>query len=150
MEVGALSFPERWLVCLILLLGTDLYARAQAATATGIAPAHVPEKVQTVPRVPGLSTLLDGLNAGVTYSAVHSSSVGWYTAATPAIAYTFSRQFSADANTSIYLKRMVQNTDAATATTQPLVQDGADPGDTLSVFTHFSSRDRCRIHSPWP
>lgn len=132
-----MSFPARWLVRLVVLLAPDLCAHAQVTAAAGIAPAHVHEKVQTVPRVPGLSTLLDGLNAGVTYSAVHSSSVGWYSVTTPAVTYTFSRHFSADANTSIYFNRLVQNTNSATAIAHPLVADGADPGDTLIGFHAF-------------
>jgi len=105
--------------------------------AAGIAPGHAPEKIQTVPRVPGLSTVLDGLNAGVTYSGVHSSSVGWYSVTTPAVNYTFSRRFSADACTSIYFHRLVQNTNSATASSNPLVNDPVDPGDTLMGFHAF-------------
>jgi hypothetical protein len=108
--------------------------RAQVTAAAGIAPVHVTENIQAIPRVPGVSTLLDGFNAGVTYSGVHSSSVGWYSMVTPAISYTFSERFSADASTSIYINRLIENTDPATKTTQPLVTDGADPGDTLIGF----------------
>jgi hypothetical protein len=53
---------------------------------------------------------------------------------TPAISYTFSERFSADASTSIYINRLIANTDPATKATQPLVTDGADPGDTLIGF----------------
>jgi hypothetical protein len=105
--------------------------------AAGVAPGRVPEKIQTVPRVPGLTTLLDGLNAGVTYSAIHSSSVGWYSAMTPAVSYTFSRRFSADASTSIYFNRLVENTNTATAAKQPLVKEPMQPGDTLIGFHAF-------------
>jgi hypothetical protein len=107
---------------------------AQVTAAAGIAPIHVTENISSIPRVPGVSTLLDGFNAGVTYSGVHSSSVGWYSVMTPAISYTFSERFSADASTSIYINRLVTNTDPATKATQPLVTDGADPGDTLIDF----------------
>ena len=124
-------FPTRWLIRSGFLLACGVSAHAQVTAAAGIAPGHIPEKVQTVPRVPGLSTLFDGLNAGVNYSGVHSSSVGWYTVTTPAVNYTFSRHFSADASTSIYFHRLVQNTNTATATAHPLVDGGVDPGDTL-------------------
>jgi hypothetical protein len=107
---------------------------AQVTAAAGIAPVHVTENISSIPRVPGVSTLLDGFNAGVTYSGVHSSSVGWYSVMTPAISYTFSERFSADASTSIYINRLIANTDPATKATQPLVTDGADPGDTLIDF----------------
>jgi hypothetical protein len=111
-----------------------LQLHAQVTAAAGIAPVHNTENIQTIPRVPGVSTLLDGFNAGVTYSGVHSSSVGWYSMVTPAISYTFSERFSADASTSIYINRLIANTNPATKTTQPLVTDGADPGDTLISF----------------
>ena len=132
-----MSFPTRWLILTGLLLACCVSALGQVTAAAGIAPVHVPEKVQTVPRVPGLSTLFDGLNAGVNYSGVHSSSVGWYTVTTPAVNYTFSRHFSADASTSIYLHRQVQNTNTATAAAHPLVDGGVNPGDTLIGFHAF-------------
>ena len=99
-----------------------------------MAPGHVAESMAKVPRVPGVSTVLDGLNAGVSYSAVHNSAGGWYTVATPAVSYTFSRHFSADANASIYFNRMVQNTNPATMASQHLIEDKVDPGDTLIGF----------------
>lgn len=130
-------FPTRWLVRSSFMLACCASAQAQVTAAAGVAPVHIPEKVQTVPRVPGLGTLLDGLNAGVSYSGVHSSSVGWYTVMTPAVNYTFSRRFSADGSTSIYFHRMVENTNTATATQHPLVDDPLDPGDTLIGFHAF-------------
>jgi hypothetical protein len=132
-----LSFPTRCLIRSGFLLACSISAHAQVTAAAGIAPVHVPEKVQTVPRLPGLSTLFDGFNAGVTYSGAHSTSAGWYSVTTPAVNYTFSRHFSADASTSIYFHRRVQNTNAATATAHPLVDDGVDPGDTLLGFHAF-------------
>src|SRR6266567_2163680 len=137
MEAWRLSFPTRWLIRSGFLLASCASAHAQVTAAAGIAPGRVPEKIQAVPRVPGLGSLLDGMNAGVTYSAVHSSSVGWYSATTPAINYAFSRRFSADASTSIYFHRLVQNTNAATAKTHPLVDGGVNPGDTLIGFHAF-------------
>ena len=77
-------FPTRWLIRSGFLLACGVSAHAQVTAAAGIAPGHTPEKVQTIPRVPGLSTLFDGFNAGVNYSGVHSSSVGWYSVTTPA------------------------------------------------------------------
>src|SRR4051812_44710331 len=111
--------------------------QAQVTAAAGVAPGHAPDKIQTVPRVPGLVGLFDGLNAGVSYSSIHSSSAGWYSAMTPAVNYTFSQRFSADASTSIYFNRMVQNTNPATAATQPLVKESMEPGDTLIGFHAF-------------
>ena len=132
-----MSFPARWLIWSGILLASCVSAHGQVTVAAGIAPIHVPEKVQTVPRVPGLSTVFDGFNAGVSYSGVHSSSVGWYSVTTPAVNYTFSQRFSADASTSIYFHRKVQNTNTSTATAQPLVDGGMNPGDTLIGFHAF-------------
>lgn len=126
-----MSFSARWLIRSGFLLACCASAQAQVTAAAGISPVHVPEKVQTVPRVPGLGTVLDGLNAGITYSGVHSSSVGWYTVMTPAVNYTFSRHFSADGSTSIYFHRLIANTNAATAAQHPLVDAPMEPGDTL-------------------
>jgi hypothetical protein len=137
MEAWRLSFPARFLIQSGFLLAACAGAHAQVSAAAGIAPVHVQEKIQTVPRVPGLSTLFDGFNAGVTYSGVHSSSVGWYSAMTPAANYAFSRRFSADASTSIYFNRLVQNTNTATAAKHPLVTDPLEPGDTLIGFHAF-------------
>jgi hypothetical protein len=137
MEAWRLSFPTRWLIRSSFLLATCVSAHAQVTVAAGIAPGRVPDKVQAVPRVPGLGGFLDGLNAGVSYSSVHSSSVGWYSVTTPAVNYTFSRRFSADASTSLYFNRLVQNTNTATATAHPLVNDRVDPGDTLIGFHAF-------------
>lgn len=131
MEARRLPFSARWLIRPSFLLACCASAHAQVTAAAGISPVHVPEKVQTVPRVPGLSTVLDGLNAGVTYSGVHSSSVGWYTVVTPAVNYTFSRHFSADGSASIYFHRLIANTNTATAAQHPLVDDPMQPGDTL-------------------
>jgi hypothetical protein len=132
-----LSFPTRWLIRSGFLLASCMSVHAQVTAAAGIAPGHIQEKVQTVPRVPGLVNLLDGINAGVTYSAIHSSSVGWYRALTPAVNYSFSRRFSTDASTSLYFDRLVENTDPATAAKHPLVKDPLEPGDTLIGFHAF-------------
>lgn len=132
-----MSFPTGWLIRSSFLLATCVSAHAQVTAATGIAPGRVPDKVQVVPRVPGLGSVLEGLNAGLSYHSVHSSSVGWYSVTTPAVNYTFSRRFSVDASTSIYFNRLVQNTNTATATAQPLVKDRVDPGDTLIGFHAF-------------
>jgi hypothetical protein len=134
MEGLGLSSTARCLVCLGCLLVVCLRAEAQVTAAAGIAPGRVGGNSGKMPRVPGVSTLLDGLNAGVTYSAVHNSASGWYSVATPGISYTVSSHFSADANASIYFHRMVENTNPLTMTLQPLVRDDVDAGDTLIGF----------------
>jgi hypothetical protein len=126
-----------------VLLGLCACLRA-AAQGTGQAntpappdPAHL----EQVPRVPGVSTLLRGLNAGVTFSAVHDSSIGWYTVATPAVSFTFSPHYSADASISVYPSRLVQNRDLGTLRTQQLVLAFGDLGDTvIGLHARFNSR----------
>jgi hypothetical protein len=137
MEAWRLFFPTGWLIRSSILLAACVSAQAQVTAAAGIAPGRTAEKVQVVPRVPGLSDFLDGFNAGLSYSSVHSSSAGWYSVTTPAVNYTFSRRFSADASTSIYFNRQVENTNAATAKAHPLVTDGVASGDTLIGFHAF-------------
>ena len=132
-----MSSTACWRICFLLLLAPCLQTRAQVAAAAGIAPVHTSETTARVPRVPGVDTLFDGFNAGVTYSAVHNSGGGWYTVATPAVNYTFSRHYSADESTSIYFRRHVQNTHPATMVTQPVIVENVDAGDTLIGFHCF-------------
>jgi len=132
-----LFFPRRWLIWSGFLLASCVSAHAQVTAAAGIAPGHTPDKLRVVPRVPGLSTLFDGLNAGITYSGVYTSTEGWYSVTTPAVNYTFSRRFSADASASIYFNRPELNTDPATAQQHPLVDGGTNAGDTLIGFHAF-------------
>jgi hypothetical protein len=111
---------------------------AQVTVAAGVAPARpTTQNLAKVPRVPNVSTLFDGFNAGVTYSGVHDSASGWYTIATPAISYTFSDHYSADATASMYFHRLVQNTNSATATKEPMVVETINAGDTLIGFHAF-------------
>lgn len=108
---------------------------AQVTTAPGQSSAQgEPVALETVPRVPGVAALLRGLNAGVSYSAVHNSSVGWYTVLTPAISYSFSPHYSADASASIYFHRLIDNPNPATAMAERLVVDNESAGDTLVGF----------------
>ena len=93
---------------IILMLAVCISAHAQATESADQTQAQASSELEAVPRVPGLSMLFRGFNAGVTYAGVHNSSIGWYTVATPAVSYTFSPRYSADANTSIYFHRMVE------------------------------------------
>jgi hypothetical protein len=127
----------RWLVYLVVASSSCACLQAQVTAAAGIAPAHAPQNLAKVPRVPGVSTLLDGFNAGVTYSGVHDSASGWYSVATPAVSYAFTDRYSADASASMYFHRLVQNTNPATAATEPLVVEPINSGDTLIGFHAF-------------
>ena len=121
-------------VALAVLLGVHLMARAQVTPqATGPTQSRT-EDVENVPRVPGVSSLLGGFNAGVSFFGVHNSAIGWFEVASPAVSYTFSPRFSADASTPIYLRRYVEGTITPPQTTAPLVLDENDAGDTLMGF----------------
>ena len=113
----------------LLLLGVCLGAKAQIANRAETAVLPNAPTPENVPRVPGVSTLFHGLNAGLTFSAVHDSSLGWYSVATTAVSYAISPHYSTDASVSIYPYRMVPN-----ASTMP------PPGDLL-VPTHWDLGD---------
>ena len=138
--------PHR-LVCLLFVLGGCLSAHAQGAASAsaqkvqGMASSLTPTEAasaEPVPRVPGLSTLLRGFDAGVTISAVHDSSIGWYSVAIPAVSYSFSSHFAVDASLPIYPYRLVWNeissTPSSTPLTEQLVEREGDLGDTLVGF----------------
>jgi hypothetical protein len=129
------------LACLLLVFDACLCAQAQGTAQTSAAPQPEPTRLEQVPRVPGVSTLLRGFNAGVTLSGIHDSSIGWYNVATPAVSYTFSLHYSADASLSIYPYRLVQNRDPKASSGQELVPELGDAGDTfIGLHGSFNSR----------
>lgn len=71
--------------------------------------------------------VLEKLDAQLTFAAVHDSYLGWYTVATPALIYSFSPRYTADASVAIYPNR---NTPDTTATaTNFLTPAHGDVGD---------------------
>ena len=128
------------LVCLLVVLGACLPAQAQG-TRPASAPALTEPSVEQVPKVPGVGIILRGFNAGIAFSGVHDSSIGWYTVATPAVSYSFSPHYSADASLSIYPYRLVENPDPIAASTERLVADLGEAGDTL-IGLHASFNPR--------
>lgn len=120
------------LIFILLLSDVSLYAGAQA-TATAIS-SIADRSIENVPLVPGLSTLLDGFNAGINFSAVHNSLAGWYEMATPAISYTFTSHYSVDASTRFYLQRFVQSPGLIQSSVPSVVSKTVNPGDTLISF----------------
>lgn len=126
---------------LTLMLCAVLRAEAQQATKADSSPESSTTNLQHVPRVPGLNTLWRGLNAGVTLSGVHDSAIGWFTVATPAVSYTLTHHYSADASISIYPSRRVQNMDFETVLTDPLLLELGDLGDTfIGLHATFNPR----------
>jgi hypothetical protein len=75
------------------------------------------------------------VNAGVTFSGVHDSSIGWYTVATPAMYCAFSRHYSADVSFTIYPSRnvvnSVQSSSPGAPSTQQLVLATGELSDTF-------------------
>lgn len=97
------------LACILAAVCACLGTKAQRTDQSAAPDAPNAAQISQVPRVPGVSALLCGMNAGVTFSGVHDASIGWYTVATPAVSYTFSRHYSADASFSVYPSREVVN-----------------------------------------
>lgn len=128
-------------MALTFLLEAHMVAPAQVAPQATASGQSRPEEPENVPRVPGVSTLFRGFNAGVSFSSVYNSAVGWFEVASPAVNYTFFPHFSADASTPIYLHRYVENPNQQQRSTRPLVLDADDAGDTLIGFhANFNPR----------
>lgn len=137
------------------MLGALAHAKAQGTQASSLVNAPQPNvqvvsstpeqakkkqgDLENVPRVPGMGSLLRGINAGITYSGIHNSEIGWYEAMVPAVSYAFSPHYSADASTIIYLHRLVEDTNPSANNGQRLVLDIGDTGDTL-IGLHGSFR----------
>jgi len=116
-------------------------AKAQVAGHTNAQVAPDAAHLQQVPKVPGVSTLWRGLNAGVTFSGVHDSSIGWSTVATPAVSYTFSPHYSADVSISIFPSRMVEKQIPGPQGRRRLVIDVGELGDTfIGLHASFNPR----------
>ncbi len=114
---------------------------AQTAAQTDGRPLPDSARLEQIPRVPGLATLFRGFDAGLTLTSVHDSSIGWYTLLTPAVSYTFSPRYSADASVSTYAFRLAPNPDQTQAATQALIPTHFDFSDTLlAVHATFVPR----------
>jgi hypothetical protein len=87
-----------------------------------------------VARVPGLSSLLRGLNGGLTLFGVHDAGTGWSTAVQPAIGYSFNDTFALDVTIPVYMYRLSQNQAANPKPNQLLLPRRAELGDTVVGF----------------
>ena len=83
-----------------------------------------------MPQVPGLSGLLNGLNAGVSFSGLHDSQTGWATVMQPAVGYAFNSTYSLDVTVPIYVFRLAEDREANPLTGLLLAKKG-DPGDII-------------------
>ena len=118
---------------------TQAVARPAASSAAAAGGSAMPAasgveqspSLESAPRVPGVSGVFQGFNAGVNYSAVHNSSIGWYSVVTPALDWAFSSHFSADVSASVYFKRRYETTIPGNPPKLETVQSASDAGDTL-------------------
>jgi len=130
----------RWF-CLTAVLSASLAAGGQAIEhVSGAVPQNPTEsaEAQKVPLVPGLSSRWRGFNAGLSFSQVHDSSAGWYNLFTPAVSYSLSRHYSADASVSVYPYRRVETVTFSGAGQEPTLGLVADHGDVsdLAIGVH--------------
>jgi hypothetical protein len=121
------------LALLLLAFGICSRSNSQGTAQTDI-PTAPAAHLEPVPRVPGLSALLRGLNAGITASETNDSSIGWYTVITPALNYSFSPHFAADVSASIYPYRKVERPALPPSPPEELVPVLWDAGDTYLAF----------------
>lgn len=131
-------------ICALGLMAAIARAQTQSGELAELAlpDAPIPAVRQSVPRVPGVGSLLNGANAGVSLSSVHSSVVGWYGVAVPAVSYTFSPHLSADLSLPLYLHRLVRNSQINETKPQSLVLDALAAGDTqLAVHGYFHGKN---------
>ena len=121
--------------CAFLLFGVCLGCNAQTAAqpkASGEASATVEAShADQVPRVPGVTSLFRGFNAGLSFAQVHDSAAGWYNLVTPAVSYRISPHYSVDVSVSIYPYRLVQEQSSQNPQQTQLDVHNGDVGDTL-------------------
>jgi hypothetical protein len=127
-------------------LGAHAQVKEQASTPVVSEAVHLGANathIEQVQQVPGVGSWLRGLNAGLTISGVHDSLIGWYTVATPAVSYTFSRHFSFDASVSIYPFRRVQSQSSFETSSFgeiPSLEMVMETGETGDTFVGFHAR----------
>ena len=105
---------------------THAPGQAEARTASGGSTV-----ASEVPRVPGLSSLLRGLNGGLTISGLHDGATGWATVAQPAIGYSFNNIFSMDVTVPIYMYRLSESRALRPKGNALLVNQRGEPGDVM-------------------
>lgn len=136
-----MAFRLYCLGLIFCLLGAGIRGQAQVTVQADASATPDSSHLDQVPRVPGVSTLLRGLNAGITFSGVHDSSIGWFTVATPAISYSFSPRYSADASFSIYPSRQAANQYPGAPPGQQLVLVAGELSDTfIGLHARFNPR----------
>jgi len=112
----------------LFLLGVCLCAQAQEAEPAANLLQQNRKDLAQKPQASSGTFLRKG-DAQLSSYAVHDSSIGWYGIITPAVSYSFSQHYMADASLSIYPYRLVQNPNPATIAKIPLVTDNGAAGD---------------------
>jgi hypothetical protein len=129
---------EVWLFALLFLcIRCEAQMTITPAATTETAKAAETDNTEQVPRVPGVTSLFRGFNAGLSFAQVHDSSSGWYNLITPAFSYRISKYYSVDASLSIYPYRRVQEESSPGVQQTQLAVRNWDVGDTL-IGTHAS------------
>jgi hypothetical protein len=94
-----------------LICGSCLMAGAEEATTVAAAvQSSIRQEAEgrgTVSQIPQMGSFLSGFNAGVAYYQVHDSAIGWYNVVAPAVSFSFSDRYSADASVTIYPRRAI-------------------------------------------
>ncbi len=134
--------PEWRLVAALVALLLLTWAEAQAQEEFDDAPiaSSTSTAASEVPQVPGLSGLVRGLNAGITFSGLHDAQTGWATLAQPAISLSVNRRLSFDVTAPIYLFRLAESRAAKPRPGARLVSKHLEAGDiTFGLHLQFAT-----------
>ena len=125
----------------VLLLSLPLTGQVVHTAEQGTIATASPTKQSEVPDVPGLSSVLRGFNAGITFSGIHDTYTGWGTLVTPALGYAFNNTFNVDVSMPIYFFRLAPTTKARPKPNALLVQSRGDIGDVVVAgHMHFAPK----------
>ncbi|MGP8258826.1 MAG: hypothetical protein ACLQM6_02610 [Acidobacteriaceae bacterium] len=154
--------PKPVLIVAFLLIASA--GVTQTAQQRAVDP-DMPSVLVDVPNQRSLSSRLSRFNAGASITSVHDSPAGWYTLATPALVYNFSRHYSMDLSMPVYLYRLAESDSATASAQQPTGPQGPppppvattsqlsahqfDPGDIFwAAHAYFASRSIGETFTP--
>jgi len=129
----------RWLLAATLLAFAGLRGHAQEPPPP-VAGDNSNQQSE-VPKVPGISGVLRGANAGLTLSGIHDASTGWSTVWQPAFSYTFNETFAIDVTIPIYMYRLTQSDASKPKPNALLIPERGERGDTvIGLHAQFAPR----------
>jgi hypothetical protein len=131
-----LSFASHCCTGLIAAVAACLRLQAQAPASAE------PAYFERITQVPAPESFSHALNASLTVSGMHDSSIGRYNIATPAVSYSFSPRYALDASMSIYPYRMVADTAEPPAPPGPPIPATGDLGD---LYVRLNWSKDCKI-----